>query len=264
MEHSLSPTKHSNFDKIVKFKIADNDSEPRKTTYDSASIISTSSEESESSRKMKRKFDIDYKNFNKSKSSSLLFNKHYVDFPIVTEEKVEDDLENLDEERVKERFHYINERIQREGYDYIEEILSENRIKKVTKSTKTLSYMDTVIEVKEDIDFNQLRDGPFKKYKCLLDVEEDSKIKTSTGNLYKNNKYNLEEAETIEEDNNENEIEIVNKKKYNNKFTDFVDKSDMIDEQNAPKDIITEEIKEDSEDEDIIDNIVMNMKRKFE
>lgn len=263
--------------KTIKFKKAETDSEPeitKKTQYDSTSLITTSSDESENSRMLRRKFEIEYPPFVRSKSTSLLFKHKYKqdEFPVVKENPDEDN-ENLNDEKEKERFKKLNEAILEEGYDNVEEMLSEHRPKKFTKSTKTLYTMDPVAEEKEDIDFNSLKIGPFKKLKCVMDFEEDSKIGMSTMSLhhyYAMGGFDMNE--TIAEDNNENNEDKADKKKHRKSYTenlkreiDFVDLSDKIEEQVAPKNIITEEIKEDPEDEEInpIEEIITNDKCKY-
>lgn len=224
-----------------------------KTQYDSASVISSSSDgtESENSRRMKKRYDIEYHQYSRSKSTSSLFKKHSEKFPTVREENEE--FESVLEDKDKEKIRKLKFLIQHEGYDPIEESYSE-KPRKFTKSTKALSLMDPVVEVKEDIDFNQLRVAPFKKLKCLMDFEEDSKIGVNPSSLhYNSNRYEIDEA--IAEDNLENEVEVIAKKKkyYTHslkKITEFVDLSDMIEEQNVPHNIIEEEIKEDPEHEE--------------
>ena len=263
-------------EKQVKFKKTESDSETdkRRTQYESNSFgTSSDGSESESSKKIRKKFDIDYKPFNRSKSTSGLPLRKKNMFPAVAEENNEED-HDLPEEKEKEKFHLLNEKIKTGGYDYIEEILSENKIKKYTKSTKALSLMDPVVEasdIKDEIDFEGLKIAPFKKLKLLTDFEEDKKIKanTDTGSLYiYNNTYDCDEA--IAEDNREDDIEVVKDKK-NRKYsslkrvTDFIDKSDMIDEPKSARDIIIEEIKEDPEHEENIldlDEIITSSKCK--
>lgn len=135
--------------------------------------------------------------------------------------------------------------------------------------------MDPVIEVtelKEDIDFEELKIAPFKKLRLLTDFEEDKKIRnvnTDTASLHipMNNNYDYDEA--IEEDNREDDIDLDKKKERKisslKRVTDFIDRSDMIDEPKSPRDIITEEIKEDPEHEENLldlDEIVTTTKRK--
>jgi hypothetical protein len=254
---------------IIKRTDTDSEREPnKKTQYDSTSLITSSSDESESSRQLKKRYDIDYHQFTRSKSTSFLF-KHKASgaFPTVKEENPEEDIDNPIEEKKKARFKQLNEAILDEGYDNIEELLSEHRPKKFTKSSKALSVMDPVVEVKEDIDFNSLKIAPFKKLKCLMDFEEDSKFGGHCPSLHYSNRYNMDEA--IEEDNHENDIEVEKNKKKKSytdsmkRVAEFVDLSDKIEEQSAPKNIITEEIEEDAEHEEILEEIITNEKRKL-
>lgn len=229
--------------------------EEKKKQYDSTSM---SSEESENSKRLKRKYEIDYKTFSKSSMSSCGKFKRSIseqNFPVVVEEKNEEDNENLFEEENMKKFHMLNEKIQNEGIDFVEEEIIDNnsRHRKYTKSNKTLIVMDPVKE-EEDVDLEFKCESAFKKIKCLMDYDEDSKIKNNnTSNLYLHSgtKY-LDQ--TIEEDNDENEVEYV-KIKPRNKFSDFIDKSEILKEidQSYQKDIITEEIKEVPEQDDEFD-----------
>lgn len=261
--NSLSPGKTENsFHNFM-------DTEGKKTQYDSNSIVTSSSEDSEnaSSKRTKKRFDIEYKNYSRSKSTSNLYFKTRCfseSCPVVREEVEE--IDGNDEEKTQK---YLNKLTRKEGYYQIEENLSEPRTKKYTKSTKALSLMDPVVEVKEEIDFSQLREAPFKKLKCLMDFEEDSKFKANPSLLYYHtNKYETEEA--IEEDNRENEIEITSNKKriryaHTNslkKLAEFVDLSDMLVEQQGPHNIIEEAIKEDSEHEEQPEEKITNSKCK--
>lgn len=270
-EKKISPIRIHN--RVIKFKKIESDSEPefgRKTQYDSTSIITSSSEESDNSRLLHsmKKYDIDYHQYNRSKSTTGLY-KHRTAglFPVVREEKFEDEGENVNDLLRSERFKKINHMILEEGYDNIEELLIDYRPKKLTKSTKNLSAMDSINEEKEDaIDFTTLAKSNFKKLKYISDFEEDSRIGNNHTSVYYSNKYNTDEV--IEEDNKENDDDGEKKKKKSytenmKRVTEFVDKSDMIEENTAPKNYITEEIKEDPESEEYNDDIINNDKCKF-
>lgn len=235
----------------------------KKAGNDSTSIITSSSEESEGGIRSKKKYENEFSSFKRSKSTSGLFKHKKSFFATVREEKPEDE-DNETYTKNTERFKKINLMIQNEGYDNVEESYSEHKPKLLsTRSTKCLSLMDPVLEVKEEIDFNQIKFQPFKKLKFIVDVEEDSKIKNFNQHQY--SRFDVEEA--IEEDNRENDIEQETKhRKYHThnikKIPDFVDKSEMI-KQVEPKMYITEEIKEDTEHEENIDHeIIHNSKRK--
>lgn len=243
------------------------DTEGKKTQYDSNSVITSSSEDSEneSCKKRKKRYDIEFHSYSRSKSTSSLYkNRSFSENCPVVREEIEETDANEDQNTI--RFKQLNTMIQKEGYDQIEENLSEHRPKKYTKSTKALSLMDPVEEVKEEIDFNSLKVAHFKKLKCLMDFEEDSKIRGNTAMFHFHNKYETEEA--IEEDNRENEIEVTSKRKgYAHthsikKLTDFVDLSDMLAEQQCPQNIIEEAIKEDPEHEEPEEIVITNTKRK--
>ena len=266
-----SPKKSTN--RTIKFKKIETESEQdfnRKTQYDSNSMITTSSEGSDNSRALnsRKKYDIDYHKYNRSKSTSGIY-KHKTSglFPVVREEKFEDEGENEIDLVKSERFKKLNNMILEEGYDNIEELLLEHRPKKITKSTKNLSAMDSINEEKEDsIDFTTLGKSKFKKLKYISDFKEDSKFGKNSTNLYYSNRYNTEEI--IEEDNKENDDDLEKniKKSYTEnikRVTDFVDKSDMIEDNTAPKNYITEEIKEDPESEENVEEIINNEKCKL-
>jgi len=270
--HTSSP------DKQVKFKKNESDSDRLRSNCESSFGGTSSDSGSEKEKKLRRKFDIEYKTFSRSKSTSGLFKPKKEIFPVVREENNEEDQEVpelKDKEQEARKFHFLTEKIKNEGYDNIEETLLEHKPKKYTKSTKALSLMDPVIEVtelKEDIDFEELKIAPFKKLRLLTDFEEDKKIRninTDTASLHipLNNNYDYDEA--IEEDNRENDIDVDKKKERKisslKRVTDFIDRSDMIDELKSPRDIITEEIKEDPEHEENIldlDDIVTTKKCK--
>lgn len=241
---------------------SEKDDTNKKNNNDSASIITSSSDESEG-RKMQRKYDIEYSSFKRSKSTSGLFKHQKSFFATVREEKLEDEDNDVDTKST-ERFKKINLMIQNEGYDNVEESYSEHKPKLLsTRSTKCLSLMDPVLEVKEEIDFNQIKFQPFKKLKFIVDNEEDTKIGNNSNHHY--NRFDVEEA--IEEDNRENDLELeIKHKKYHThnikKLPEFVDKSERI-KQVETKMYITEEIKEDTEHEENIDHeIIHNNKRK--
>ena len=239
-------------------KRIDYDSEDNRKNYgnDSNSIITNSSDESE--RIKRKKYDIEYQPFKRSKSTSGLFKHKKPIFPAVREERQEDEGEQEIDCKNSERFKKINLMIMQEGYDNVEESLSEHRPKILsTRSTKCLSLMDPVLEVKEEIDFNQIKLAPFKKLKYIVDADEDVKI----GNTPNQHHFKGFDVDTIEEDNRENDAELEFKTKYHThnikKIPDFVDKSDMI-KQVETKHYITEEIKEDTEHEEQQEDIIHN------
>ena len=114
--------------------------------------------------------------------------------------------------------------------------------------------MDPVLEVKEEIDLNNLKFAPFKKLKFIHDVEEDNKIGSGSTPMNLHRFYIEDEA--IEEDNRENDLDVdVKFKKYHTvnikKFPESFDKSESfekIENSNNPKNYITEEIKEEYEE----------------
>ncbi len=234
-----------------------------KKNNDRISCQSSSSEESDCLKKgIKKGYDLKYNSYKRSKSTSD-FNKSRkkITFTTVKEEK-EDDLE--DNYVDKEKFKKLNLMIQNEGYDNVEESLSEHKPKNLkTRSNKCLSLMDPVIEVKEEIDFNQIKDKPFKKFKVITDVKEDSSI-GNAGILSYSKSRECDDA--IEEDNRENELEIEFKPKYHttnlNKIPHLIDNFELK-EQKLNKNWITEEIKEDTEHEEINEDFLHNPNGKI-
>lgn len=234
-----------------------------KKNNDRISCQSSSSEESDCLKKgIKKGYDLKYNSYKRSKSTSD-FNKSRkkITFTTVKEEK-EDDLE--DNYVDKEKFKKLNLMIQNEGYDNVEESLSEHKPKNLkTRSNKCLSLMDPVIEVKEEIDFNQIKDKPFKKFKVITDVKEDSSI-GNAGILSYSKSRECDDA--IEEDNRENELEIEFKPKYHttnlNKIPHLIDNFELK-EQKLNKNWITEEIKEDTEHEEINEEFLHNPNGKI-
>ena len=213
----------------------------------------SSNNSSDKEHKLRKKFDIGYKPFVKCKSTSgLLTNKKPI-FQSVVEEKFDEE----EKDKQIEKFHMLNEKIQSEGFDNLEEIIIDHKKpKRFNKSNKALSLIDPVIEsdMQDEIDFEGLKIAPFKKLKLLTDYEEDKKMKinSDTGSLHVQHNVDIDDA--IAEDTKENDVdEMIKPKKKNSSMkhiTDFVDKSDMIDEPKSPRDIIVEEIKEDPENED--------------
>lgn len=256
----------------IKFKriLSDADKYNSTKTNDSTSNKSNDSE-SEKEKQLRRKYDIEFKQFSRSKSSSHIFKKQKLNYPSVKEENDEGNDEKIDNDIKK--LHFLNEQIQSEGFDNIEEHFLEHKPKKLTKSSKALSVMDPVIEAsdtKDEIDFEDLKIAPFKKLKLVTDNKEDKQIKTNTdtASLHIPLTTNLDYEEPIAEDNKEDEVEetkCLRKCSSIKRIAEFVDKSDMIDEPKAAKDIITEEIKEDSEHEENIvevDEIMKSEKSK--
>lgn len=247
------------------FKISrknESDSEDNKKNTmatDSNSIITSSSDESD--KMMKKKFEIDSKVFKRSKSTSGLF-KNKPLFPIVREEKSSEEEDTEHENASTEKFKKLNLMIQQEGYDNIEEALDHKPRLLSTRSTKCLSLMDPVLEVKEEIDFNQIKFAPFKKLKYMVDVEEDTKIIGNTPNAHHFNRFEVDDA--IEEDNRENDLDTELKtRKYHThnikKIPEFFDKSEQI-KQVETKNYITEEITEDTEHEEVQEELIHNAK----
>lgn len=234
-----------------------------KKNNDRISCQSSSSEESDCLKKgIKKGYDLKYNSYKRSKSTSD-FNKSRkkITFTTVKEEK-EDDLE--DNYVDKEKFKKLNLMIQNEGYDNVEESLSEHKPKNLkTRSNKCLSLMDPVIEVKEEIDFNQIKDKPFKKFKVITDVKEDSSI-GNAGILSYSKSRECDDA--IEEDNRENELEIEFKPKYHttnlHKIPHLIDNFELK-EQKLNKNWITEEIKEDTEHEEVNEDFLHNPNGKI-
>lgn len=229
-----------------------------KKNNDKISCQSSSSEESDCLKKgIKKGYELKYNSYKRSKSTSD-FNKSRkkVIFSTVKEEK-EDEIEDNFVE--KEKFKKLNLLIQNEGYDNVEESLSEHKPKNLkTRSNKCLSLMDPVIEVKEEIDFNQIKDKPFKKFKVITDVKEDSSF-GNVGILSYSKSRECDDA--IEEDNRENELEIEFKPKYHttnlNKIPHLIDNFEHK-EQKLIKNWITEEIKEDNEHEELNEDLLHN------
>lgn len=237
------------FLKFGKTRKSDGDLDDRKYHYDS---VSSSSQSRGSSEGKKRRFDTDSYVFKRSKSS-LRIRHNFTPFPVVREEKQEEEYEHLSKESIK--FKELNLKIMQEGYDNVEDSLMDNKPKLLTaRSTKCLSLMDPVMEVKEEIDFNNIKFAPFKKLKFVVDCEEDARMGT-LNNQHHFNRFDVDDA--IEEDNRENDLE--NDFKYKKcktmnikKIPDFIDKSDQIQHHDSyhPKNNITEEIKEDKEDDE--------------
>lgn len=243
------------------------DEEFDKYPNDSNSIITDSSDDSDNLKRLRRKYDTDfeYNSYRRSKSISVFkkknLQKEYDQFEVVTEEGQEDDLEEKNDS--KDKFHKLNKMIQQEGYDNIEETYQELKPKlKHNKSTKCLSMMDPVLEVKEEIDFNQIKQAPFKKLRVIKDNDEDIKLNTNQHHTYR-----FEVDDAIEEDNTENEQEVDIKFKYHTttlkKITQFLDKSDNMLEHKLSMNYITEEIKEEKEQEEIVEEQVVHKNCKF-
>lgn len=224
---------------------------PRKH-FDSTSLITSSGDESENSNdRLNRRYDIDFEDFrsnrHKSKSTKSVKSrlKKSFTFDTVAEEKIEDDTELIKSTTVPRL-----KKIFKEMYDNLEDSLICSEKKKRKKITKCLSMMDPVVEEKEDIDFNHIRDSSFYK----LEIDEEVKIQPS---FYLQKDFLLQE--TIEEDYMENEPDI-EPKRFARIKSEFIDRTERIDEYNPHGSIITDTIKEEPIHEDETNEIYINSK----
>jgi len=263
---TLSPNNKIKFKRIL----SDADRKSKAKTNDTSSNKSNDSG-SEKEQQLRKKYDTEFKEFTRSKSSSHILKQQRLNYPSVNEEKDEGNDEKLDSDIKK--LHFLNEQIQAEGFDNVEEHFIEHKPWKITKSSKALSVMDPVIEAsdtKDEIDFEDLKIAPFKKLKLLTDNKEDRQIKinTETAPLHIPSN-NLDYEEIIVEDNREDDVEetkCLRKCSSIKRIAEFIDKSDMIDEPKVVKDIIIEEIKEDPEQEENVlevDEIIKSEKSKY-
>jgi len=257
-EYMVNSTNYLKFQKRTESVSSDGN----KKSHDS---LNTSSSEEEDRKmfikgKKRRKYDIDYSGYKRSKSSLGI--KKCFPFPVVKEEKEE---EADQESKYNEKFKALNLKILKEGHDKSEEAYLDHRNKIMTtaRSTKCLS-LDPVLEEKEEIDYNQNKFPHFKKLKFVVDAEEDIRFGVSSANHHHYNLGNIDDA--IEEDNRENDLELEYKRnKYHTlnikKIPDFIygsegNKSGIVES----KSYIIEEIKE--EFDEVLDEI-FNSKCKF-
>lgn len=203
-----------------------------------------------SQKKNKKTYDIAFRPFERSKSTSIIRSKSISSFPIVDEEKNEEDDGLCKEVQKIRKLEFL---IQSEGYDKMEEGLDFKP--RYTKSSKALSLMDTVEEVKEekDIDLTQLK-GSFTKMKLVYDCQEDIPTHYNINPNFHNSRHDIEE-DIIFEDNLENEVDAQpphykGSNKSLSKLEEFVDNTEKIDEHHQHGNIIEEEIKEVEETED--------------
>lgn len=217
--------------------------------YDSEKFLE-SQKSARSQKKQRKTYDITFRPFERSKSTSIIRSKSVTSFPIVNEEKNEEDDGVCKELQKIRKIEFL---IQSEGLDKLEEGLDYKH--RYTKSSKALSLMDTVEEVKEDkdIDFTQLQ-GSFKKMRLVHDCQEDLSIPQNNNSNFHNSRHELEE-DIIFEDNQENDVEAQppihrGSNKSLSKLEDFVDNTDKIEEHHQHGNIIEEEIKEVEETDD--------------
>lgn len=203
-----------------------------------------------SQKKRKVTYDITFHPFERSKSTSIIRSNSVTSFPIVNEEKNEDDDGVCKELQKIKKLEFI---IQSEGHDKLEEALDFKP--RYTKSSKALSLMDTVEEVKEDkdIDISQLQ-GSFKKMKLMHDCREDLSIPQYTNSNFHNSRQELDK-DTIIEDNQENDVDVKpqhhkGSSKNLSKLEEFIDNTEKIEEHHQWRSIIEEEIKEVEETDD--------------
>jgi len=228
----------------------DNKKKKYYSPYHHESFYTSSSDESENNSIKGKKINKKYNNYSKRKSKSISENKRSSgNFHVVKEEKNEDEMDINSETR--NILHNLGNKLKEEIHDNVVESYLDKRFRCMSLSTKCFKFMDPVdpvIEEKEEID-NYKQTAPFKKLKFVHDIDEDNKIKFHSNSLIM---HNYEWCEAIEEDYREDDIDNAErkKKKKKSKFPDFIDKSDINEElyKNKEKNYITEEIKEELED----------------
>jgi hypothetical protein len=226
----------------------DNTNKKYYSSHHHDSLCTSSSDDHDESENNSLKGKKMNKKYNFKKSKSISENKRSSgNFQVVNEENYEDEIDFNSKPRIT--LHNLKNKLNLECHDSIEEAYLDKKIKFRSQSTKCFGIMDPVIEEKEELDTYKQKFAPFKKLKFVHDHDEDNKIKVKSNSFIVRNF----EYDAIEEDYREDDIDNADRKKKNKKpkFPDFIDKSDIMTEElyvNKAKNVITEEIKEELED----------------